>query len=1012
MRSFIYSLSALGLLYLSVGSVAAQSIQVRFAQQDGYERLVLKGIEDPGKIEQEQDGNTVILTFPGEVDLGTDMLSGVSSSLIEEIQVLSPQSLSLTLNDHERIRTLNLSQRFILDIYGDLGLPADEIRQQPADEISEAPESAEDEAEVAEVEELREPPPPTRLEQAMAVADTGITVPHTISISTTNGIRFAAFEYLGSLWLLVDQPDIPVPPLLEGPTVGLFGDLREVLVADDRGKAWRAEIPTGFNVYVEGGSLFWRVVFTPQSLEDTDNRRPLTPVRSVPSASDLAELEGVLELPVGGTKSLLSLTIPETGEEVRVVTVDSSEFFLNRPYQYVDMDLLTSPAGVAFIPKSDGLEVVNEASRVLITRSDGLALTNPDLISEVEQNIPSPARQNASRLFDFYEWRMGGEDALAENEHLLLVGLDELSTAGRAERLITMAKLNLAHGRGAEALGYLRFALTFMPEIEDGAAFRALRGVARHVTGQYDIAIEDLSHPVLQSFEEINMWRAATLGNLGDWEQSAEVLPGSFEILQDYPPVLRTPLTVDLSETALRAGRRALGQRLFVGLEAASGTTVTQDMAAAQARDQTQNPVLQELFRQSEGEDDAPIPVVQESPLSDYHQNALSFLKGEMARQADKPEEAIAIWRRLEREADPLHQVRATLALVALGQSNGSVSPSEAVERLDALRYRWRGDDLEIQILKRLGFAQIENEDYLEGFKTLRDTVVLSADHGLSDTITAEMIATYRDIFLTDRIATLSAQDAALLYEEFRELTPGGAEGDRVVSQLAERLISADFFTRATELLDYQLDFRLQGTEALDVAIRLASVQLMDRKPEAALRYLNRAETLLKQTQPSNANLKQRDIDLLRARALADNGDVSASLTLLGDLVPTPDVSRLEAQVAWRSARWEEAAEALRELVLDEELTGNVELTNEQAGLLLRYATALNLSGERLTLRNLRERHLRQMEQTEQGQMFEVITRPRQVGMLTDRETVLEMIGETDMFGDFLETYRNYSGRM
>ena len=50
------------------------------------------------------------------------------------------------------------------------------------------------------------------------------------------------------------------------------------------------------------------------------------------------------------------------------------------------------------------------------------------------------------------------------------------------------------------------------------------------------------------------------------------------------------------------------------------------------------------------------------------------------------------------------------------------------------------------------------------------------------------------------------------------------------------------------------------------------------------------------------------------------------------------------------------------------------------------------------------------MAQTEKAKIFDVVTRPRQLGMLNNKESVASLISEVDLFGEFLESYKSSDG--
>ena len=101
------------------------------------------------------------------------------------------------------------------------------------------------------------------------------------------------------------------------------------------------------------------------------------------------------------------------------------------------------------------------------------------------------------------------------------------------------------------------------------------------------------------------------------------------------------------------------------------------------------------------------------------------------------------------------------------------------------------------------------------------------------------------------------------------------------------------------------------------------------------------------------------------------------------------------------------AAEALNEVIVDENISLTRPVSGEQADLILNRAVALSLSNDRIALSNMRTKYNDLMLQTSKARQFEVITRPRGTTALADRETLLSIVSEVDLFKDFLESYRD-----
>ncbi len=807
--------------------------------------------------------------------------------------------------------------------------------------------------------------PPTAIEQAAQ----GIQ-PHAVTISSTNTVGLAAFERNGDLWVVLDRSDVNVPPQLSGPQKDQFSPFEKVPM--DGGVAYRTRMPEGLNVYGEGGGLVWKMVLTTQ---DHDSK-PVHAERQFKPGENIRG--GTLFWPMQRVTKVLKLQDPEIGDTIIVGTVNQSDQFAGPARGYVDFTALNSAVGIAILPKSDDVAMNALGNGVQITRPGGLALSRMRDVTQkmIEQRVQSPTSVPASegaqvqgemrRIFDFDRWLMGGLTALRENQQILLSGMADKDNTGRVQDLLMLSKMNLANDRGQEAVGFLNFAEGELPSIAESPEFIALRGAAEAMAGKFESALADLTVPALKDYGELDYWRAYTFAGLEDWQQAKAAMPDNFDLLLAYPRRIQERVGLKLAEIALRSGDTRTAEVLLSALE--------KDRKFLQA------PTLA----------------------------GLDYLNGERYRQAGQGSQAGALWKPLSTGKDDLYRAKAGLALTMLELQNKEITRDAAIDRLEGLRYHWRGDELEAQVNFVLGKMYLEDKRYLKGFTILRDATVMSPDTDISREIAGYMANAFKGLFLTDKVKELSAVDAVTVYEEFRELTPPGDEGNRLVQRLAERLVDADLLGRAAALLGHQVNYRLTGREGADVALRLAAIDLLNDNAKDALTSLDKASAGYAALDPKTPEIsqKQKETEMLRARSLSELGRVDEALKILNTFTPSPEINRLRADIAWNAGMWEDAALALQDLVLDEEIDVARPLNQKQADLLLNRAVALNLAGDRVALSGMRTKYGDAMSKTARSKMFDVVTRQRTGSLISDRESIAALVSEVDMFKDFLDSYR------
>lgn len=960
---------------MSVPAWAEQKITVRSGAHSGYNRIVFDWPSSPS-YSVSQKGSALHISFKKAAQVDLSALTTQNLPNIKKAKVLSGKGedlkVSVEIPKGSRFRHFSTGNRIVVDVYNPKGhkTAPPQKTEKPPQKSEERPEEKKNspEAPLLKEEDSKEEKQTKSVKPAEVEAAVLLPPeidPHVITVTATKSLGMAVFERSGWLWIVMDDPDMSVPPQISGPQKERFGAPVRFDVLG--GAAYRLELPQGLNVRGEGGGLLWRIVASPTQKEI----KHALPKRGFEGASPLRG--GVLRWTLSGVQKILELKDPVFGDIIKVVTVEESSQSVGPPREFAELETLPSAVGLAALPRVDDLDIRRIEGGVGAFRAGGLVLSRDKDIKPVEMREEAQAeiveedeKSPLSRIYNFDRWEMGGLRSLDANQQVLMATLGAKDENGKVEDLITLAKLMLANDRGYETLGYLRVAAQELPGVENSPEYIALRGGALALAGKHDDAIEDLSNPSLKEYGELGYWKAFTLAGLEDWQQAISVLPDSFDVLAGYPSQLREPVALVLSEVALRSGKTEIAEGLLGVLE----------------------PDLEKMLPP--------------------RQAAWHYLMGETQRQLGNIDKAKEYWGPLIKGKDDLYRAKAGLSLTRLQLENTDITPAQAIDRLEGLRYAWRGDELETLVNLRLGRVYINNGDYLKGLSVLRNAVSLQPESKMAQQVAGYMSKVFRDLFMKEGVQNTPPLESVTIYDEFKELTPAGAEGDKFIELLAERLVEVDLLGRAAKLLENQVAHRLEGEDKARLAVRLAGVRLLDRKPEGALRALDVAEETYAEISGEEgiSTYDEREIKLLRARAFSRLKKTDEALELLGQLPNEPIVSRLRTDVAWNAGRWDEAADAFQDLILSEDISLKRPLTEYQRDLILNRAIALNLSGNRVGLANLRERFGNSMKQTEKHQFFDVVTRPRQLGLIGSRERVMSLISEVDLFKDFLESYK------
>lgn len=977
----------------------ATDVAVREGRHDGFTRLVFDWPSSVSYDIQEQGSGSYIISFNQDAELDDSELKGQSITNLQNLELLSssPLKVKLTLPAKASLKPLALGDRVIFDLYDppsgavtpdkpyesaqrekvaptqvvSAPTPSQAALKSVAPKSNAAPKAPAKPVEnsqpktAAAITPKEAIPSPANVKTISLKANSEPTL-MTLSSSTSFGV--AAFEQFGKIWLIADREDPLLTPQISGENAPAFGALQTQSI--ENGKAFSAALPeqTALKYKGQGGGILWRLFIAPDvSVPDS-----IEPIRT--GVDPLSPRGGRIIWPLQSSAQMLELDDPALGGELIVITVKDTKDFTGRRQDYVDFTVLPSPIGMAIKPKVDDLKVRLVRGGVEISRPTGLAISEESRAKMARRTMQSKANKMAldennpeQRIYEFESWKMGGPSALQENRTVILSRIADLSGSERAENLMMMAKAYLANNMAAESIGMLNFAKLELPGIEDTPEFKALRGAANALNWKSADAFEELSGEVLRKFPEINLWRAYTLADLGDWQQAAKVLPpNALSLLYGYPPIIQSRLALSAAEVRLRSGDIKNAGLLL-------------DMVEENAR-----------------------------RISTPLRSELAYLKGEKARQQGDQDKTIDLWLKLAKGDDDLYRVKSSLALTRLLFEDGKLSARRSIDKLEGLRYAWRGDDLEANVNYWLGNMYFNEGQFVKGLNIMRDATTYTTNPILAQRIANDMSDSFVNLFTDEGLENVTPLDAVTLYEQFSELVPPSERGNRLVEKLAEHLVKADLLDRAGSLLDYQVKHRLEGYDLFRTAMRLAAIRLIDERPDDAMAAIETAEAKYKelpeelQTENNKLNLT-----LLRARALSKQGRPDQALAMLQDMKTIPDVNRLRAEIAWGASYWDDSAEALDDVIKDQNISLTRPLSEENASLILRRAIALNLGNDRVALANMRERYTESMLQTEKAKIFEIISRPRQNITLADRETLLSIVSEVDLFADILDGLKN-----
>jgi hypothetical protein len=402
------------------------------------------------------------------------------------------------------------------------------------------------------------------------------------------------------------------------------------------------------------------------------------------------------------------------------------------------------------------------------------------------------------------------------------------------------------------------------PELEQDAEFLGLRAVANYLAHRLTAADEDLARGPLRGDASAALWRAMVATERGEWERAGDFFRGSGDQIQGYGPARAAAFLVAWAEAAFNANDFDLSRRK------------AQEAAANGNRDTVEKAEL---------------------------------LLAKLKAVIDGPDAAYDEFARLARVASEPIAVRAELRRLETGVASGRMTANDAAGELESLRFRWRGDDVEMATVGILADQYMRVGHFREALLLAQSTALRDVDAPGSRELRIKLADYFRRLFLVGEADRLDPiQSLALFYEFADRLIPVGTDGDQMIRKLAQRLVAFDLLEPAAQLLQYQVDNRIHGTGKAAIAVDLATIYLWDKRPDRALAAINATR---QPALPPELTLERR---LLEAAAYRDLGRYDHVIELVQPLDGV-EAKSLLADAYLRDRKWGEAARAFIDML-------------------------------------------------------------------------------------------------
>ncbi len=219
-------------------------------------------------------------------------------------------------------------------------------------------------------------------------------------------------------------------------------------------------------------------------------------------------------------------------------------------------------------------------------------------------------------------------------------------------------------------------------------------------------------------------------------------------------------------------------------------------------------------------------------------EGTIALLRGRLAEALGHDKDALSEYQTAIASSNRPAASEATLLNIVLRQKRNMLNDDDAIRELETASTVWRGDSIEVKNLGMLSQFYAAKERYNEAFAAGRTATRLEPNSEISRKVQDQTSALFEQLYNSPKGDDLPPVEALAMFYEYRDLTPIGRRGDELIRHLADRLVAVDLLDQAGELLQYQIDHRLEGAARAQVASRLAMVYLMNRKPGRAIAAL------------------------------------------------------------------------------------------------------------------------------------------------------------------------------
>ncbi len=680
------------------------------------------------------------------------------------------------------------------------------------------------------------------------------------------------------------------------------------------------------------------------------SRRPKIPkITTLPNVVSAPPLPAHVELEMVQMGDVITVIDSVSGDDVDVVPGYEGNHGVFPERILPDATVLRTGQGMAYLPTRPDVRLMKLRSGLRLSVPGGLAVSKN--LAALPADAALADQQQSFTFYPYSQWKAADNTDFYAKERELFADISTADSKKAPLLRMKLAELYLSEGMHMEALGVLDIIHQDTPDVYDDYQLSALAGAANFMIGRFDAAAQNFTHPTVKDEEEAKMWQRM-LEVLDGAGKNFDYFTYNQHYIRFYPPDMRRRIALLAADNALAQGKIEAVQKIFAGL-------------------------AQDKLTDS---------------LEGYKQYMLGRIYAE-AGKFDKAEEKLKPL--IDNPEDRFLRARAAFTLATSKYKAGLIDRPALIAALEPLRYVWRGDAFELNLLNLLGELYANNGQYLDALRAWNDAVTYYPDTAVARDASGRMAAAFVSLFNEGKANNLTPLSALALYYEFRDLTPLGRPGDVMIQHLADRLAGVDLLDRAASLLQHQVTYRLEKEERSRVGARLALIYLLNREPDKTL------ETLELTGYGDNGADLNRKRNHLAALAQAKLGNWQRALNLLRDDF-SPEAKLIRADIYWDNKDWDNVAKSVEDIMASrKDITAP--LNDEETQALLKMAVAYTYRHETDQLQYLRDYFLPLVKDKQRKDTLDFITSGIDP---VNRNTIERLSAEMGKMKGFLDNYK------